>query len=63
MTSTDILVSIGDFILWTTEILFENIGNLFNDAMIVLGFIGLFIWLRLQNKYNKEAANNPNQIK
>lgn len=63
MTSTDILVSIGDFILWTTELLFENIGNLFNDAMIVLGFIGLFIWLRLQNKYNKEAANNPNQIK
>lgn len=63
MNSTDVLVSIGDFILWTTELLFENIGNLFNDSMIVLGFIGLFIWLRIQHKYNKEAENNPNQLK
>ena len=63
MSSTEILVAIGDFILWTTQIVYENIGNLFNDAMIVLGFIGLFIWLRLQHKYNQEAQNNPNQIK
>lgn len=63
MTSTDIIVAIGDFILWTTEILFENVGNLFNNAMIVLGFIGLLIWLRFQSKFNKEAANDPNQIK
>lgn len=63
MTSTDIIVAVGDFILWTTEILFENIGNLFNNAMIILGFIGLFIWLRTQHKFNKEAQNNPNQLK
>jgi hypothetical protein len=63
MNSTDILVSIGDFILWTTELLFENIGNLFNDSMIVLGFIGLFIWLRTQYKFNKAAENNPDQLK
>ncbi|MGM0479840.1 MAG: hypothetical protein ACQERC_11505 [Bacteroidota bacterium] len=63
MNSTEILVGLGDFILWTTEILFENIGNLFNDAMIILGFVGLLIWLRLQHKYNQEAANNPDQLK
>ena len=63
MTSTDIIKGVGDFILWTTEIVYENIGNLFNDAMIILGFIGLFIWLRIQHKYNQEAANNPNQLK
>ena len=63
MTSTEIFVSIGDFILWTTELLFHNVGNLFNDAMIILGFVGLFIWLRLQHRYNKEAENNPNQLK
>ncbi len=63
MSSTEILVSLGDFILWTTELLFENVGNLFNDSMIVLGFIGLFIWLRLQHRYNQEAQNNPNQLK
>lgn len=63
MTSTEILVGLGDFILWTTEILFENIGNLFNNAMIILGFIGLLIWLRTQHKFNKEAENNANQLK
>jgi len=63
MSSTEIIVGLGDFILWTTEILFENIGNLFNDAMIVLGFVGLLIWLRLQHKYNQEAVNNPDQLK
>jgi hypothetical protein len=63
MTSTEILVSIGDFILWTTELLFQNVGNLFNNAMIVLGFIGLFIWLRIQYKFNKEAENSSDQLK
>ena len=63
MNSTDIIVGLGDFILWTTEILFENIGNLFNNAVIILGFIGLFYWLNYQKKFNQEAENNPNQIK
>jgi hypothetical protein len=63
MTTTEILVSIGDFILWTTELLFHNVGNLFNDAMIILGFIGLFIWLRIQYRFNKAAENNPDQLK
>jgi hypothetical protein len=63
MNSTEILVSLGDFILLTTELLFENVGNLFNDAMIVLGFVGLFIWLRLQHRFNQQAQNNPNQLK
>lgn len=63
MNSTDIIIGLGDFILWTTELLFENIGNLFNNAMIILGFIGLFYWLNLQKKFNQEAESNPNQIK
>lgn len=63
MNSTDLIVGLGDFILWTTEILFENVGNMFNYSMIVLGFIGLFYWLNLQKKFNQEAENNPNQLK
>jgi hypothetical protein len=63
MNSTDIIIGLGDCILWTTELLFENIGNLFNNAMIILGFIGLFYWLNLQRKFNQEAESNPNQIK
>jgi hypothetical protein len=63
MNSTELIKGLGDFILWTTEILFENVGNLFNNLVIILGFVGLFIWLNIQRKYNEKAKNNPNQIK
>lgn len=63
MTYTELVVALGDGLLWTTEILFETVGNIFNYAVIVLGFVGLFIWLRLQAKYNRQAANDPNKLK
>lgn len=63
MNSTEFITGLGDFILWTTAILFENIGNLFNNGAIVLGFIGLFYWLNVQKKFNQAAKNNPNQLK
>ena len=34
------------------------IGNKYNFFMIVLGFIGLGIWLYVQNNYTKEARKN-----
>jgi hypothetical protein len=42
---------------------YDNIGNMFNYALIVLGFVGLFYWLNIQRKLNDKAANDPNQIK
>lgn len=36
----------------------EPLENHFNYAVIVLGFIGLFIWLRMQSKYTKKAKDN-----
>ncbi|RYM33951.1 hypothetical protein ERX46_08270 [Brumimicrobium glaciale] len=63
MTYTELVVELGDWTLWTTELLFETVGNVFNYAVIVLGFVGLFIWLRLQAKYNRQAANDPNKLK
>jgi len=63
MTYTEFVEATGDFILWTTDILFENVGNIFNYAVVILGFVGLFIWLRLQAKYNREAENNPSKFK
>lgn len=63
MTYTEFVEALGDGLLWTTEILFETVGNIFNYAVIVLGFVGLFIWLRLQAKYNREAANDPTKFK
>ena len=63
MNSNVIFEAIGDGILWSTSILFDNIGNLANNAFIILGFIGLFYWLNYQKKFNEEAKNNPDQIK
>lgn len=42
---------------------YDNVGNIFNYSLIVLGFIGLFYWLNIQRKLNDKAANDPNQIK
>ena len=63
MTYTELVNATGDGLLWTTSALFENIGNVFNFAVIVLGFVGLFIWLRLQAKYNREADADPTKIR
>jgi hypothetical protein len=63
MNSNVVFEFLGDLILDSTSFVFENIGNLFNDAMILLGFFGLFFWLRLQKKFNDKAANDPNQLK
>lgn len=62
MNSNTIFEAIASLLQWTFGI-FEVIGNSFNYAMIVLGFIGLFFWLKTQKKFNDEAANNPNQMK
>ena len=62
MTLSAIFNGIGDIFLWTFQI-FEVIGNNFNYSMIVLGFIGLFIWLNKQRKFNAAAENNPDQLK
>jgi hypothetical protein len=63
MSSKVFFEGLGDFILWTTQILFENVGNMFNTAVILLGFVGLFYWLNVQHKFNNEALNNPDQLK
>ena len=63
MSSKVFFEGLGDFIQWTTQILFENVGNMFNTAVILLGFVGLFYWLNVQRKFNNEALNNPDQLK
>jgi hypothetical protein len=63
MSSKEIFEGLGDLILWSTEIIFENVGNMFNTAVILLGFVGLFFWLNTQRKFNEKASNNPDQLK
>jgi len=56
MGSSSVFWAIGDLLTWTFGI-FEIIGNMFNYALLALGFIGLFYWLNLQKKLNNKAKN------
>lgn len=53
---------IGDFLVWSFGIL-EVLDNLPNNIFIIIGFILMFVWLKMQAGFNKEAANNPSQLK
>jgi hypothetical protein len=62
MTTNDIFYGLADLMQWTFGIL-EWVGDKLNYGLIALGFFGFFYWMNLQMKFNKEAENNPNQIK
>lgn len=52
---------LGKLVVWTFDVLLVPIGDLGvnpNTIFIVMGFFGLFYWLRSQSKYNKEAEQN-----
>ena len=65
MTLSDLFWGIGDFLQWTFQILDGDfwLTKALNVGILLGGFVGLFYWLNLQNKFNKEAKNNPNQLK
>ena len=52
-----------DMFVWLFDNTMEPIGNKLNMVGVALLFVGLFTWLRMQAKFNKEAANNPDQLK
>ncbi len=58
-----IVFPLRDGLVWCFDNILEPTGNILNYTWIVLGFIGLFIWLNMQAKYNAEAESNPDQIK
>ena len=57
----DIVIPIANLIEWSFQFV-ELLGNAPNYLFIVLGFFGLFYWLRLQKKYDQEAAANADQL-
>lgn len=57
-----IVEPIGELFEWSFGIL-EYFENLPNYAFIIIGFIGMIYWLILQKRYNKQADQNPDQIK
>ncbi len=57
MTFTELTYATGDALEATFDIL-PLLGNNFNYAVIVLGFIGLGYWLTYQVKRNKQAKRD-----
>ncbi len=64
MSLSEIFWGIGDLLQATFVMLQQDmIGDMFNYAVIALGFVGLFYWLNWQRKFNEQAKNDPNQLK
>ena len=54
---TDFIYGIGDFFYWLFENTLEPLGDIPNWGFIVLGFIGMFIWLKMQKDFNAKAKS------
>lgn len=59
---TDIFNGIGNACQWFFKFMpgFGNGPNLF--FWLIIAFL-LVTWLRMQGRYNKQAKNDPNQLK
>ena len=58
-----LLHPIRDFLIWMFENTLEPLGNVPNIIFISLILGGLVYWMFVQNKLNKKAEQEPNQIK
>lgn len=61
MSTTDIIYLIGDA-FQTGFLFYDNVGNIFNDILLLLGFFGFFYWMNIQKKLNTKS-NVPVEIK
>ncbi|MCB0760978.1 MAG: hypothetical protein KDC12_05595 [Flavobacteriales bacterium] len=57
MNLQDIVNPLGKLMESTFGILEGELPNMFNWLCIVLGFVGLFYWLRTQKRYNQRAKS------
>ncbi|MGV6861845.1 MAG: hypothetical protein ACWA41_08730 [Putridiphycobacter sp.] len=63
MSSADVFYGIKDGMYWLFEKTLEPIGDLFWEATLIFGFVAFAYWMYRQVQFNKEAENDPNQIK
>jgi hypothetical protein len=62
MNSTSVFYALDDM-FQSFFVLYDKVGNLANYSFLILGFVGFFIWMRYQKRFNDKAANDPNQLK
>ncbi len=58
MNLQQILEPIGEAIVWSFDNLLVPMGNLPNIVCTLGVFVGIFIWVKMQKKYNEEAERN-----
>ena len=65
MSSSDFFWGLGDFLSTILTPLDADWGltAIMNTGILLLGFVGLFVWLGKQKKFNDKAASDPNQLK
>lgn len=57
MSFTDFIFTLADLIQSTFGIL-ESLGNLPNVLVVILGFAGVGLWIKMQADYNKKAEQD-----
>jgi hypothetical protein len=55
MNTQEIITPIGKAMEWSFENILVPMSDPINAGFIVLSFVGLGIWLRMQKKYNDQA--------
>ncbi len=58
MNTQEILTPVAKFIEWTFENVLVPIASPMNTAVVLLGFVGLAFWLRMQKKYTEKAKRD-----
>ena len=62
MNTQEIITPVAKFIEWTFETFLVPISDPFNSCVVLLGFIGLAFWLRLQTKYTRKAKEEGGMV-
>lgn len=62
MNLQSILNPIVDALQWTFKHILEPMTHWFNIVCIIGGFVGLFIWLRMQKRFNAKAQKEGTLI-
>jgi hypothetical protein len=62
MNLQSILNPIADALQWSFKHILEPMTHWFNIVCILGGFVGLFIWLRMQKRFNEKAKKEGTLI-
>ncbi|MDA0304357.1 MAG: hypothetical protein O3B45_08355 [Bacteroidetes bacterium] len=62
MNTQEIITPVAKFIEGTFETVLVPLSDPFNSGVILLGFIGLAFWMRLQKKYTEKAKREGGMV-